>query len=118
MAKVPLFVVGNGMFNKDSVKLKGLRTGVTGILWRAIKRREKEGDLIALEIDEFKTSKICSRCYGDSLKKVEGVKGQSVLGCTNCQTLWQRDINAAKNMSLIASYIWNGHKRPPMFQRS
>lgn len=93
------------MFGKDSVKFKGHKTGVAGVLWRAIKKREKKGDLIVIELDEFKTSRICSRGYSDSLTKVKGVKGQSVLGCSTCNTLWQRDVNAAKNMSLISSYI-------------
>ncbi|CEP17611.1 hypothetical protein [Parasitella parasitica] len=115
--KVPLIVFGSGMFGKDSVKLKGNKTGVTDILWRAIKKREKEGDLLAITIDEFKTSRICYRCYEDSLKKVDNVKGVSVLGCENCKTLWQRDVNAAKNMLLISSYIWNDHDRPFMFRR-
>ena len=103
------------MFGKDLVKLKGNKCGVTGVLWRALKKREKEGDLLAVTIDEFMTSRICNICYEDSLKKVDGVKGHSVLGCQNCKTLWQRDINAAKNMLLISSLIWNGYGRPEVF---
>lgn len=117
MRKVPLIIFGDGMFGKDSVKLKGNRTGVTGVLWRAIKKREREGDLLAITIDEFKTSRICYKCYDDSLGKVDNVRGVGVLGCKNCQTLWQRDVNAAKNMQLISSYIWNGLDRPIMFCR-
>lgn len=62
----------------DSVKLKGLRTGVTGVLWRAVKRREKNRDLLA---------RICFRRYGDSFDKIKGVKGHSVPGCVNCEIL-------------------------------
>ncbi|KAI7899133.1 uncharacterized protein BX663DRAFT_554328 [Cokeromyces recurvatus] len=41
-AKVPLIVFGAGMFGKDGVNLKGNKCGATGVLLRAIKRREKE----------------------------------------------------------------------------
>ena len=106
------------MFGKDSVKIKGVRTGVTGVLWRFLKRREKEGDLLAIEIDEYKTSKNCYLCYGNkTLKEVEGTKGVSVKACNKCHTIWQRDVNAAKNMSLISSYVWNNRPRPAIYQR-
>ncbi|KAI7900310.1 uncharacterized protein BX663DRAFT_488513 [Cokeromyces recurvatus] len=68
-AKVLLIVFGVGMFGKDGVNLKGNKCRATGVLWRAIKRREKEGGLLAITIDEFKTSKICYKCYNDSFKK-------------------------------------------------
>ncbi|KAG2191846.1 hypothetical protein INT46_010558 [Mucor plumbeus] len=100
--KVPLIVFGAGMF-------------VTGIFWHALKNREKEGDLLVVTIDEFMTSRTCNLCHEDSLRKADGVKGHSVLGCQNCKTLWQRDINAAKNMLLISSLIWNGNGRPEIF---
>jgi transposase len=66
-------------------------------------------------INEFMTSRICNICYEDSSKKVDGVKGHSVLGCQNCKTLGQKDINAAKNMLRISSLIWNGNGRPEVF---
>ncbi|KAG2196098.1 hypothetical protein INT46_005769 [Mucor plumbeus] len=102
-------------FLKDLVKRKGNKCRVTGILWRALKKREKEGDLLVVTIDEYMTSRICNIFYEDSLRKVDGVKGHSVLGCQNCKTLWQRDINPAKNMLLISSLTWNGSDRPEIF---
>jgi transposase len=60
-------------------------------------------------VDEFMTSRICNICYEDSLKKADDVKNHSVLECQSCKTLWQRDINAAKNMLLFSSLIWNGN---------
>ncbi|KAG2191249.1 hypothetical protein INT46_011508 [Mucor plumbeus] len=62
--------------------------GVTCVLWRALKKREKEGDLLVVTIDEFMTSKLCNICYKGSLKKVDGVKGYSVLGCQNFNMEW------------------------------
>jgi transposase len=102
-------------FLKDLVKLKDNKYRVTGILWRALKKREKEGDLLVVTIDEYMTSRIFNIYYEDSLRKVDGVKGHSILGCQNCKTLWQRDINAAKNMLLISSLTWNGNGRLEIF---
>ncbi|CEG83564.1 hypothetical protein RMATCC62417_17465 [Rhizopus microsporus] len=85
--KVPLVVFGNDMFGKDIVKLKGLRCGVAGIMWRCLKKREAADDLLVLPIDEFKTSRNCCRCETDSLDSVSGVKGDSVLVCKTCNTL-------------------------------
>lgn len=56
--RLPIISFGNGMFGKDSVKLNGLRTGVTGILYRQLKTRQKSGDLLVLYVDEFRTSKV------------------------------------------------------------
>lgn len=60
---------------------------------------------MAVTIDEFMTSRICNLCYEDSLEKMNGVKSQSVLGYRNCKALWQKDVNAAKNMLLISSLM-------------
>ncbi|KAI8063364.1 uncharacterized protein B0P05DRAFT_555621 [Gilbertella persicaria] len=38
--KVPLIVFGSGMFGKDHVEMKTVRTGVTSLLYRTLKRRE------------------------------------------------------------------------------
>ena len=97
------------------VKSKGNQCKVTGVLWRALKKREKEGDFLVVTFDEFMTSRICNICYEDSLKKVNGDKGHNVLGCQNCKTLWQRDISASKNMLLILTLIWNDNGCPEVF---
>ena len=97
------------------IKLKNKKYGITDVLWHVLKKWEKEGDLLIVTIDEFMTSRICNVCYEDSLKKVDGAKSHSVLGCQNFKTLWQRDINAAKNMLLISSLIWNGNGCPEVF---
>ncbi|KAI8053183.1 uncharacterized protein B0P05DRAFT_575543 [Gilbertella persicaria] len=54
--KVPLIVSGSGMFGKNHVKIKTVRTGVTGPLYRTLKRRERTGDLLVVDIDEYLTS--------------------------------------------------------------
>ncbi|KAI9275005.1 hypothetical protein EDC94DRAFT_591774, partial [Helicostylum pulchrum] len=80
------------IFGKDLVKLKGLRCGVVGIL----------------SIDGFKAARICNKRSADSLNPAKNVKGQSVLVCKNCNTLWQRDVNASKNILSISLSIWKG----------
>ncbi|KAG2202343.1 hypothetical protein INT46_004668 [Mucor plumbeus] len=68
-SKVSLIVFGTGMVGKDSVKLRGLTHGVTGMFYRALKKREKKGKLLVVPIDEFKTSRICNICKTDTLYK-------------------------------------------------
>ncbi|KAI8077399.1 uncharacterized protein B0P05DRAFT_544915, partial [Gilbertella persicaria] len=51
--KVPLIVFGSGMFGKDHAKMKTVRTGVTGLLYRTLKRRERAGDLLVVDIDGY-----------------------------------------------------------------
>jgi hypothetical protein len=63
------------------VKLKDKKCGVAGVFWHALKKREKEGDRLVVTVDEYMTSRICNICYEGSLKKVDAVKGYSVLGC-------------------------------------
>ncbi|KAI9487859.1 MAG: hypothetical protein EXX96DRAFT_629094 [Benjaminiella poitrasii] len=55
------------------------RNGVTEAFWRTSKKRKAAGDLLVVTIDEYKTSRICNNCYTDSLKSLEGVRGQSIL---------------------------------------
>ena len=96
-------------------KLNGNKCEVIGVFWHVLKKREKEENLSVVAIDEFMTSRICNICYKDLLKKVDGANDHSVLECHNCTTLWQRYINAAKNMLLISSLIWNGNDLPGVF---
>jgi hypothetical protein len=51
------------------LKLKGIKCGVTGVLWHALRKRKKEENLLVVTIDEFMTSRICNICYEYSLKK-------------------------------------------------
>lgn len=117
--KCPLVVFGDGVFGKDMVKLKKLRCGVVGKLFLALKKRQAAGELIVLTIDEFKTSKTCSSCFFDDLKVINTpkFKGKSVLACSECKKVWQRDINAATNMMTISKAVWMGEGRPAVFKR-
>ncbi|KAI8879419.1 hypothetical protein K501DRAFT_276553 [Backusella circina FSU 941] len=51
---IPLVVFGAGNFGKDQVKFKGLQSRVTGILWRALKKRENDiSTLILVTSDQY-----------------------------------------------------------------
>ena len=52
------------MFGKDSVSMRGHRVGVTGILWRQLKRREKMGQLVTVVADEYYTSQVRASMHG------------------------------------------------------
>ncbi|KAI7907894.1 uncharacterized protein BX663DRAFT_415342, partial [Cokeromyces recurvatus] len=97
--KVPLVVFRAEMFGKDLAKMKGLRCGAVGKLYQILKRRESEGQLIVVTIDEFNISKTCSLCLSLSLKTVStsNFKGNGVVSCQSCHKLWQRYVNAARN---------------------
>lgn len=56
--EIPVVAFGSGMFGKDSVKFKGNRTEVTGILYRALKIRERQGNIIVIIVDQFRTSEV------------------------------------------------------------
>ncbi|KAG1639716.1 hypothetical protein G6F44_007556 [Rhizopus delemar] len=117
--KMPMIVFGNGLQNKSHVKYKGLRRGVTDKLYKQLKLREKSGELLLLDIDEFNTSKICNECFTKNLEnlKCDGRKIHQVFNCKNCNIFWNRDVLASKNMFTIATSIWSGNGCPNVFQR-
>lgn len=101
------------MFGKDNVRLAKKRCGVVGILWRILRRREINNECILTTIDEYYTSQVCNTCALLSLKEKRGFK---VLTCTKCNAVFDRNINAAKNMMLISLNIWKGDGRPEIYK--
>lgn len=58
-AKAPFIVFGDAMFGrKNLVHIPGKKHGVVGVLWKALKRKEREGKLVAIPIDEYYTSQV------------------------------------------------------------
>ncbi|CEI97915.1 hypothetical protein G6F70_005980 [Rhizopus microsporus] len=68
---MPLVIFGNGLRNKDHVKFKGLRHGVSNKTYRQLKRREGLGKLLLLDINECKTSKACNSCLNQDLENLK-----------------------------------------------
>lgn len=121
--KMPLVIFGDGLKNKEHVKFRGLRPGVSGKIYRHLKHREGLGELFLLDINEFRTSKICNSCLTGNLENLKVNKDDAiryihqVFQCSTCGIFWNRDEMAAKNMMRIARSIWNGNGRPSVFSR-
>jgi hypothetical protein len=57
--KLPLVIFGDGMFGKkNSVHIRGHKHGVVDVLWKVLKQKEKQGQIVAIKIDEFLTSQV------------------------------------------------------------
>ncbi|GAA5815664.1 hypothetical protein MFLAVUS_009177 [Mucor flavus] len=54
--RVPLVVFGDGMRNKDTIKFKGLTSGVTSILTNELRKRQRLYKISVIYINEFRTS--------------------------------------------------------------
>jgi transposase len=100
---MPLITFGAGMIGKYLVKLRGLRHGVTGVFYRTLKKHGKEGKLLVVPINGFKTPRFCNNCKTDTMYEASHTRGFDVLVCKICKTLWQRDVNTSKNIMSIAS---------------
>ncbi|KAI9254104.1 hypothetical protein EDC94DRAFT_618847 [Helicostylum pulchrum] len=119
---VPLVVFGDGMKQKDAVRMKKRLSGVTKILYKEIICRQKQNLAALVDINEFRTSVTCNMCKGEEKMKPpklsNGVKVNGILECGKpCHLLWQRDVSATKNMLDIANSIWEGQGRPNPFNR-
>ncbi|KAI9478024.1 MAG: hypothetical protein EXX96DRAFT_539169 [Benjaminiella poitrasii] len=56
-------------FKVDLVCLNDLRCGVTDMIYQALKKRERAGNLVVVTIDEYLTSQVCSKCSTRTLEK-------------------------------------------------
>ncbi|KAL1931547.1 hypothetical protein VTP01DRAFT_9690 [Rhizomucor pusillus] len=87
---------------------------------RMLKRPEARGEAVIVTIDEYRTSQVCHSCLARSLRNVtseDNISHHGILDCQNCGMLWNRDVNASKNMYYIASRVWLGLGRPEPFVR-
>ena len=55
---MPMVVFGDGLKNKDHIKFRGLRHGVSNKIYKQLQARERIGELLLVDINEFKTSKV------------------------------------------------------------
>lgn len=98
------------------------------LMKRIRKLMRKRGYTIYM-INEYKTSKICSKCHkGENknfiktIQKKEPHKKRLVwklIKCknTNCKSIHNRDANAVRNMEFIVNKLKEGKKRPKIFRR-
>ncbi|GAA5813016.1 hypothetical protein MFLAVUS_006482 [Mucor flavus] len=117
-SRIPLVALGDAVF---PTSMKGTLPGLLRRLVKALKTAEYQGLLVTVPVTEYKTSRICSNCSRDNTEnvRVDGVSLFGVLHCLNqsCNTLWQRDINASRNMHRISSNIIANGEVPALFRR-
>jgi hypothetical protein len=53
-----LIAFGDGMQNKDTVKIKGLQSGVTGLLRKKLIQRGRQFKNVLVDINEYLTSQV------------------------------------------------------------
>ena len=116
-SKRTVVAFGDGSF---SPTMRGKIAGVSRVLLRALRRHDRLGHLVLVSVPEFRSSRVCSRCQGMFLENVRdrGDTLHAVLRCKNCDTTWNRDVNAARNLRAIALYM-STHKDavPEIFER-
>ncbi|GAA5805581.1 hypothetical protein HPULCUR_011100 [Helicostylum pulchrum] len=131
---VNIFVTGGKKYLKREFKqtvalgdavfpssMKGIIPGLARRLVKKLKIAEREGLLVTVPVTEYMTSKTCSNCSRNDTENIEidGVALFSVLLCPNqtCNTLWQRDINAPRNMHYISYNVIATGEVPAIFRR-
>ncbi|KAI8968367.1 hypothetical protein BDF20DRAFT_895957, partial [Mycotypha africana] len=62
-SKMPLVLFGDGLTNRAQVRFKGLQAGVSRKIYKLLKTKEKQGLVLVLDIDEFRTSKVCNQLH-------------------------------------------------------
>ena len=79
-----------------------------------------------IEVDEYRTSQVCSKCKvgkcdkdDHKLEKMKygAVPCHFVLRCLSCNTIWQRDVNASRNIMEAFKAQMNGLSRPSYLER-
>ena len=85
-------------------------------------RRKLARRFDCIDIDEYKTSKVCSRYHGilERTQRHHLLKCQCTIDCQNDirsmgSGIINRDVNASRNILLLAECLINGHPRPAAF---
>ncbi|GAA5807598.1 hypothetical protein MFLAVUS_000964 [Mucor flavus] len=116
--RIPLVALDDAVF---ATSMKGTLSGLARRLVKLLKQAEYEGLLVTVPVTEYMTSRTCSNCYRNDTQnlRIDGVSLFGVLHCLNqnCNTLWQRDINASRNMPRISYTVITTGEIPIMFRR-
>jgi transposase len=107
-------IVGFGNWSNphDSI-IRGHRRGPVLELKKELAKWTK-----VIDVDEFRTSKLCCLCYKETEKmKYDGIRVNSVLRCKNneCKNIIDRDINGSNNILLMLERELKGKKRKKEF---
>jgi hypothetical protein len=85
---------------------------------KKLRRACREFGIKVIKIDEHLTSKRCSGCCSSNHKcknvKYNGIHCHQVIRCTNseCEEVWQRDLNAARNIRNVLMAFLDTQQRP------
>jgi transposase len=85
---------------------------------KKLRRACREYGIKVVKVNEFLTSKRCSACRSPEHKcqnvEYNGISCHQVIRCTNseCEMIWQRDLNAARNIHEVLMTLMNGQARP------
>ena len=109
-------IIGWGDWSQQDGFLKGTPKAPV----KKVRRAFKKMGFTIVELDEFRTSKCCSSC-GHVATNVEygNVHCHQVVRCGNseCDVVWQRDCNAARNLRAVLLSLLHGWPRPVALQR-
>jgi transposase len=113
--KIPLIGFGAVKF---APTMKGKLAGLAERCRHVLRKAERQGRLVMIDIDEFLTSQVCSKCSTKDLKakQLGDDEMYAVKVCNNCHTVWQRDTNASRNIHYIAPQCITSGNRPPQFK--
>lgn len=132
LAKAVKMIVGQGVDVKKTLigfgdwsQQDGLKGNEKAPV-KTIRRTMRKMGLKVLKIDEHRTSKCCSACAGRG--EVENVyygEGETrkrchqVVRCNNseCEVVWQRDLNASRNIRSVLMAKVRKEERPPGLKR-
>jgi hypothetical protein len=86
-------------------------------------RRKLRGHIPIIDVDEFRTSKVCNVCKNEV--KNACINDKSIWRLVKCETccspnkqvFMNRDVNAAKNILAITHALINGDPRPNAYRR-
>ncbi len=92
--------------------MKGYRRVPNALL---VKKLKENRNIHVYFIDEYLTTKLCSRCYKE-LVVSDSPHRYSV--CHNCRSVWNRDINASNSIAKLGIQELRGERRQREFDRS
>jgi hypothetical protein len=110
----PDIVLGYGNWSRKT-QMKGHIPTVGKGLRKVISKRFNN-----ITVDEYKTSKICYNCHCETDNiKINNKKVHRLLSCKNkdCETIWNRDLNASLNIMNLMTCFLHAKKRPDAFKR-
>ncbi|ORE06340.1 hypothetical protein BCV72DRAFT_335980 [Rhizopus microsporus var. microsporus] len=117
--KVPLIIFEDGLKGSTHVRFRGRIVETSEMIYKDLKKREKQGELLVLDINEFRASSVCFECHQRNLRHHTAQERAfyNILICNDCNIFWNRDVLAAKNMMFISTQLWPGNERSDIFSR-